>query len=492
MFTIVQIRRLKVNIYSFKEQGIFKGIINSFNQLIRLIAVKNMSLSVQETINDYIKKHNVANLATTINGLPSITCLPYQTKIDKMGNEIITFKLLKNSIEYSQIEFNKNCCLVLGSDCEEMKIYGKAVLIEQCNIQEIFKEWNNSYGYLEIIPEKITLRIDNKKIETDFKQSGIQRETIISNVITEWRFWFRITRAPFFTATIMPILLGIVLAWVLTDSFSIEFTILTLTAGILIHAGTNLINDFYDQRTDNFNENVTPFNGGSQTIQLRLASQEKILFSAIMSFVLGIGIILVLIYEFQSLELLILLLCGIFLAYFYTAGPIKLSHHGLGEISNFLGYGPILTLSAWLIQRKGIYTVENFWIVLYWSFIPGLLLTLILIINEFQDFESDKFAGKRTLIVRIGKNKGKIFYNSVSILTYILILVGVILLPKYSLLGIVSLVGLYLFYRATAIISANVDKIEELLPANGLTVQNHSLTTLLLMIGFIATKVIIG
>ena len=96
------------------------------------------------------------------------------------------------TLKYSQIEFNKNCCLVLGSDCEEMKIYGKAVLIEQNKIEEIFKEQDNSYYYFEIIPEKILLKKGNKQIETDIKQSGIQKKTIISNISTEWRFWFQI------------------------------------------------------------------------------------------------------------------------------------------------------------------------------------------------------------------------------------------------------------------------------------------------------------
>ena len=449
-----------------------------------------MSFINQEEIITFLKSASTLTLSTSINGLPSSTLVNYKLEQEEQGDGTIIIQVSENTVECNQLLFNKNCCLMSNTENKQIKIYGKAELLRTNTNYDNITEPNAQEKKFKIVPEKIVF-VQNNKQKEYLNTSNMHLKTVKSNIATEFKFWFKITRAPFFTATIMPILLGLVLAWNLNNSFSIITGVLTLIAGILIHSGTNLANDFFDQRTDVLNENFTPFNGGSRTIQLRLATQEKILLSAITSFVLGISIVLWFVYKSKSIELFLLLVLGIFLAYFYTAGPLKLSHHGLGEVSNFLGYGPILTLSAWIIQVNKNYSMTDFYTVLYWSFVPGLLLTLILIINEFQDFDSDKLAGKKTLVVRIGKEKGRIFYVLVSFLTYFIILVGIIGTPSQSFFVLFSLAGILFIRQITKILKENLNKIDELLPANGLTVKNHLLTNLLLILGFIVTKLVI-
>ena len=443
-----------------------------------------------EVINEIIISHETLSLATGINGLPSSTLVNYKHEKRK-GIEQIYFNVSKSSIEYNQIVFNKNCGVFIGSKTNQLKIYGRAVPIDKLESMKVFQEYQETSFYATLEIEQVIIEKNGECITIESNSTKNNKNSLKNNVKTEFLFWFRITRAPFFTATIMPILLGFVLAYILSDSFSIGFAIITLIAGLSIHAGTNLINDYFDQRSDSQNKNFTPFNGGSRTIQLRLASQDKILGSALFGFLVGITLILLMILELQSPELLILLMVGSFLAYFYSAKPLKLAHHGLGEVSNFLGYGPILTISAWLIQVNDTYTLENMLMVCYWSIIPGLLLVLILLINEFQDYDSDKLAGKKTLLVRIGKNKGKLVYNSVSIANYIIIIIGILLYFNYSALVVISLVGLLLFYKASRLLAEKKDKIEELIPANALTVENHLLTTGLVILGFALTKLVV-
>lgn len=447
-----------------------------------------MSFKDQELVDRIIKSNKMLFLSTSINGLPTGTMIPYKHVPNKDGIENIYFKISKKDIAYNQLLFNKNSSIFIGNENNNIKAFGKAVIIEENEINKIYDVKDENYGYFFFKFETILLDQKEILIKTSNKFLLVNKDQIFSNFLSEIKFWLRMTRAAFFTATIIPILLGIVLAWVLTGSFEAVFALLTLLAGIFIHSGTNLINDFYDQRSDDVNNNFTSFNGGSRIIQIRLATQEKILFSAVTSFLIGIFIILGLVYRLQSAELLFLLITGVFLAFFYSAKPLQLSHHGLGEISNFLGYGPILTVSSWLIQTKGNYTVNQLAIVLYWSIIPGLLLVLILIINEFQDFDSDKQSGKKTILVRIGKQKGKYLYNGVSVITYGLILVGVLLLDTKNIFGIISMVGLLLFYTASKVLNKYKDTIIDLLPANALTVENHLLTNILLMAGFILSK----
>lgn len=448
-----------------------------------------MSLITQELVSNYVTTTEKIFLSTAVNGLPSGNFVSYKVVNDESGGEKIYFKILKNSISFRQLFFNKNCSLVLGSENKQLKLYGKACVIDSSKISKIFSENDEKFGYFKFLIDSHEEEQDGKQITSTSKPLKLSRKLIFSNVTSELAFWVRITRAPFFTATIIPILLGVVLAWVLTGSFNAEYAALTLIAGIFIHSGTNLINDFHDQNADFSNTNFTPFNGGSRIIQLRLATQEKILVSALLSFTVGALIVLSFIYILNSLELLLLLIAGMFLAYFYSAKPFRLSHNGLGEISNFLGYGPVLTLSSWLIQTRNIYTINQIFDVLYWSLIPGLLLVLILLINEFQDYEADKQANKRTLVVRIGKKKSKYLFNIINIVTYVIILLGVILFP-YASAGVIAILGVIIFYKASKILDKNKDKIIELLPANGLTVKNHLLTNILLIIGFIIPKLV--
>ena len=87
---------------------------------------------------------------------------------------------------------------------------------------------------------------------------------------------------------------------------------------------------------------------------------------------------------------------AVFLGFFYTAKPLRLSaRKGLGELTIFLTFGPLLTLGS-------MFSMSNFNIDLNSSILKttaligiplGLLTTNILFINQFPDYESDKKTG---------------------------------------------------------------------------------------------------
>ena len=58
--------------------------------------------------------------------------------------------------------------------------------------------------------------------------------------------WGQAVRAFSFPASIVPVVLGSVLAWYSTGKFNWILFILALVAGVLYHCGCNLINDYYD------------------------------------------------------------------------------------------------------------------------------------------------------------------------------------------------------------------------------------------------------
>ena len=135
------------------------------------------------------------------------------------------------------------------------------------------------------------------------------------------KIWIAAARAPFFTAAVVPIALGAVTAWYNTGIFSITLFLLTLTGGIFIHAGVNLINDYFDHRSgaDESNRNPTPFSGGSRTIQKGILTPAAVLRGAIACFAAGSLIGLYLNYLAPGNVILIIGLAGIFIAFFYQA-----------------------------------------------------------------------------------------------------------------------------------------------------------------------------
>ena len=299
------------------------------------------------------------------------------------------------------------------------------------------------------------------------------------------KIWLKAIRAPFFTATVIPVLLGSVLAWHDTGMFSWAMFFLIFLGALFLHAGTNLANDFFDNlsKNDVVNKTPTPFSGGSRVIQENLIPAKHILFAAILFFVLGSFIGLYLNAILPGNTFLIIGFIGLFLAFFYTAPPFKIGYTGLGELAVGIGFGPIIVLASYFAQAKTLSSNAFF------ASIPvGILIALVLFINEFPDYEADKKVRKNTLVVLFGKKMAVNFYLVFLVLAYVLVLIGIFskIMPLYS--GIVFLT-LPLAFIASKTLTKNYNKINELLPANKATIGLHLVFGILLVVGYVLDKV---
>ena len=92
------------------------------------------------------------------------------------------------------------------------------------------------------------------------------------------KIWVKAVRAPFFTASMAPVILGAAVAWNRFHIFNLFLFLLTLLGAVLIHGGINLSNDYFDFKSgaDQKNLHPTPFSGGSRVIQEGLLSSESI------------------------------------------------------------------------------------------------------------------------------------------------------------------------------------------------------------------------
>lgn len=300
-----------------------------------------------------------------------------------------------------------------------------------------------------------------------------------------FKLWLKAVRAPFFTATIIPIAFGAIAAWGNTGSFSWFRFWPTMLGAILIHGGTNLANDYFDHLSgcDEGNPNPTPFSGGSRVIQDGLIAPRQILYVSLTFLTFGGAIGLYLNSLCRGNVILILGVIGIFLGFFYTANPFRIGYRSFGELAVGIGFGPLMVLGSYFVQA------ENLSFGAFLISIPiGILVALIIFINEFPDYDGDRKAGKRTMVVMLGKEKAASVYRIFLAIMYIT-LIGLIILKILPPLCAIAFITLPLALNASALSRMKFDKIREFLPANAATIGLHFLVGLLLCVGIVLDKI---
>ena len=291
----------------------------------------------------------------------------------------------------------------------------------------------------------------------------------------------RILRAPFFTATVVSVLLGTAVAWQ-KGFFHWGYFVLTLVGVVCVHAGLNIGNDYFDHLSgnDEINQELTPFSGGSRVIQEGVVSAGGMLRLSIAFYLVGILIGLYLVWA-RGWLVLGFGVVGVFLAFFHTAPPVKFSYvgHGLGELAVGLGFGPVIVLGTFYVQTQTV-SLEALWA----SIVIGLLIAAVLYINEFPDYVADKAVGKNTLVVVMGRERAVLGYVLLLLGTYLITVVGVVLqvLPYTLLLTLLTLLLAYRCIRGAMRFHSNTQK---LVPIQAATIQLHLLTGLILCLGYV-------
>jgi 1,4-dihydroxy-2-naphthoate octaprenyltransferase len=298
--------------------------------------------------------------------------------------------------------------------------------------------------------------------------------------------WIKGIRAPFFTASAIPVLVGTALAWNMTGKFSLYKFILVLVGVPLFNAGTNLANDYYDHKTgnDDINTSLTPFSGGSRVIQNGLIPAKHMLIGSFLFFGLGSVMGLYLNAITPGNLVLYLGIFGLLSGFLYTATPVLIGYRGVGELVVGLNLGTLTIIGSYFVQAHSVS-----WPVFWMSLPIGFLVAAILYINQFPDYEADKAVDKKHLVVRLGKRKAVYGYYLLIASTY-LVIGGSVLFRMVTPFALVSFLTLPLAVSAVRTLKSNYDKIAELIPAQAKTIQTHLFTGLLLTLGLIVGRVI--
>ena len=165
----------------------------------------------------------------------------------------------------------------------------------------------------------------------------------------------RTTRLPFLSATIVPVLLGILIA-ARHGAFDLLSAVLTVIGASFVQLAINVSNDVFDtaQGADDANVTPTKFSGGSRVIQYGLVSFRRMAGLATIFYLAAGAIGLLLLVLRGSPALLAIGVVGFIVGLGYTAPPLKFVYRGLGEIAVAIGFGPLMLLGAYVVQTRGV------------------------------------------------------------------------------------------------------------------------------------------
>ena len=236
------------------------------------------------------------------------------------------------------------------------------------------------------------------------------------------RIWMMAARLRTLPAAIAPVLVGTALAYTLEDVFRPGAFVAAMLGSILIQIGTNLSNDYSDARRGADAEDRL---GPVRVTAGGLVPPTQVLKATYITFGLAAlcGVYLV---SVAGIELLFVGIASIAAGVLYTGGPRPYGYEGLGEIFVFLFFGIVAVAGSTFAQTES-WPWEAFVLA-----VPvGLLAAAILVVNNVRDLDGDKRAGKRTLVVRLGRERGRTLY---ALMVYVAYLVA----PLPWLLGSLS------------------------------------------------------
>ncbi len=201
-------------------------------------------------------------------------------------------------------------------------------------------------------------------------------------------------------AAIAPVLVGTSLAIRYGTFHPIAF-IAALLGAILIQIGTNLSNDYSDARRGaDSDERIGPVRvtaGG-------LVPPRQVLIATYLTFGAAVlcGAYLIAV---AGWALLAVGAASILAGVLYTGGPRPYGYEGLGEVFVFLFFGLVAVTGSYFVQRRSLP-----WQAFVLAVPVGLLISAILVVNNARDIDTDRRAGKRTLAVRLGRERTRVLF----------------------------------------------------------------------------------
>ena len=214
--------------------------------------------------------------------------------------------------------------------------------------------------------------------------------------------WISATRPKTLVASLIPVMIGASLAFSVCQEINLFLLFLCFSFSLLVQIGTNLSNDYFDFiRGSDRNRILAPTRAvASGLLNPNHVKNAAYLFLGV-SF--AVGIVIYKISEGPH-SLIWIGLASVICAILYTGGPFPLAYNGLGDFFVILFYGFIAVEATHFVlitEQKANYNPD------YIAALSiGCMTNILLVVNNYRDYEEDKKNNKNTLVVIFGKKFG--------------------------------------------------------------------------------------
>lgn len=296
-----------------------------------------------------------------------------------------------------------------------------------------------------------------------------------------WVAWRRALRLYFVIPSILPALLGAVIAWAQGHALHLFHFALVVIGVAVNHFGLNLVDDVLDYRHAidlKKGDEKNFFAGGSGVLPEGLLTDTHMLRVA-GTFFASTALIGAYLTYACGWPVLVLGLFGMASSIFYTTPPVRFGYRGFGELGLLVNFGPVIVMGSYFVQA-GTFAREP----LIASLVPGLMMWSMIIINEIPDYEADRRGGKWNLVARFGRPTGVFLYGIGLAAAYGILIVAALArtLSPFILLGLISLP---FAVKSFAVMRRHLNDPLAMAPANLAMIKVHSLTGMAMIIAYL-------
>ena len=227
--------------------------------------------------------------------------------------------------------------------------------------------------------------------------------------------WWRAARPFAFTVSVLPPILGAVIAVMENDDLVFHWFhfFLALIGCVIAHAAANMLSDYFDYKRQV--DRVGTY-GSSGVLVEKLMSPKQILVGALIAFAVSgcTGIYFVFAIP-GGFFLVWLILIGGGFGFFYTTGPVTFKYRALGDIAVFVSFGSAMALGAYFVQAH-----HFSWKPVLYAIPLALLVDAVLHSNNLRDIKSDSVVDIKTLAMVLGEKGAIIMYQGLVFGAYII------------------------------------------------------------------------
>jgi 1,4-dihydroxy-2-naphthoate octaprenyltransferase len=257
--------------------------------------------------------------------------------------------------------------------------------------------------------------------------------------------WLVLTRAAVLPMTITAALIAGLLAWWLQPhEVSVGWWLLASAGIVLAHVANNLMNDLFDLEVGTDDEQYPRALYAPHPVLSGMITRRGLLRAALAVNVVDLAILVVL-FLARGWPIVVFALGGFLLSAAYTAPPLRLKKHGLGEPTVLVVWGPLMVCGTYYAA-----TGHLPWEIVAASFPYALLCTTVLMGKHIDKIPWDGPDGTHTLPVLLGERRARVVTQAMTVGFYALViaLVAARALPVPSLLVLLALPRLVPVWKA--------------------------------------------